>query len=78
MGNSLISRAMTSSGPAILRAHNWTIGVQTRALTTQLRYRSYSAGRLWIVVPVPALLTRFCGGSGVGSGAWVRPDLRIG
>jgi hypothetical protein len=28
-----------------------------------------SAGRLWIVLP--ALLPRFCGGAGVGSGAWV-------
>ena len=28
-----------------------------------------SAGRLWIVLP--ALLARFCGGAGVGSGAWV-------
>ena len=28
-----------------------------------------SAGRMWIVLP--ALLARFCGGAGVGSGAWV-------
>ena len=29
----------------------------------------YSAGRMWI--ELPALLARFCGGAGVGSGAWV-------
>jgi hypothetical protein len=28
--------------------------------------------------PGPALLAGFCGSTGVGSGAWVRPDLRIG
>jgi hypothetical protein len=26
---------------------------------------------------LPALLARFCGGAGVGSGAWVRPDLEV-
>ena len=31
--------------------------------------RHISTGRLWIVLP--ALLPRFCGGAGVGSGAWV-------
>ena len=35
-----------------------------------------SAGRLWIVLP--ALLAQFCGDAGVGSVAWVRPDLLIG
>ena len=38
--------------------------------------RSYSAGTVWIVLP--ALLPRFRLGGGVGSGAWVRPDLRFG
>jgi hypothetical protein len=37
---------------------------------------SDSAGRVWIVLP--ALLSRIWLGAGVGSGAWVRPDLRFG
>jgi len=30
-----------------------------------------SAGRMWVVLPAPALLPWFCGGVGVGSVAWV-------
>ena len=35
-----------------------------------------SAGRMW--VSAPALLPRFCGDVGVGSGTGSRPDLRVG
>jgi hypothetical protein len=48
----------------------------TARLVVPVVSRAESAGRMGIVLP--ALLTRFCGGTGVGSGAWVRPDLRIG
>jgi hypothetical protein len=37
-----------------------------------------STGRMWISASGPALPAWFCGGSGVGSGAWVRLDPRIG
>src|SRR5260370_26709895 len=37
---------------------------------TQSMHRAYSAGRMWVVLPAPALLPRFWRGTGVGSGAW--------
>src|SRR6266704_159598 len=40
-------------------------------------WKTYSAGRMLVVLP--ALLPRFCGGVGVGSGAWVPacPPIRL-
>src|SRR5260370_39528397 len=46
---------------------------------TQSMHRAYSAGRMWVVLPAPALLPRFWRGTGVGSGAWVpaQPPNRL-
>jgi hypothetical protein len=79
-------------GQDLVEAVTGCAGTSVRAATSQdfikddlreatdvadvMNNRPESAGRIGIVLP--ALLARFCGGAGVGSGAWVRPDLRIG
>jgi hypothetical protein len=51
--------------------HNWTICVGVSHVIGTISMRSYSAGRMWVVLPAPALLPRFWPGAGVRSEAWV-------